>query len=113
MLRFLGEFVSFIFFLLLMRSVISGVWQLVRGSISIQNPAYQPQRAGSRGEPVTGELRKDPVCGTFVATTTAWTRTIEGKPVYYCSKQCFEKVSAADPRAGQTSGWEKSTAGRR
>jgi YHS domain-containing protein len=41
-----------------------------------------------------GELKKDPVCGTYVSTSLGWTRTVKGEPVYFCSKECRDKYVA-------------------
>jgi YHS domain-containing protein len=38
-----------------------------------------------------GELKKDPVCGTYVSTATGITRTVNGKVMYFCSNECREK----------------------
>jgi YHS domain-containing protein len=38
-----------------------------------------------------GELKKDPVCGTYVSTSLAVTRTIKGELVYFCSPECRDK----------------------
>jgi hypothetical protein len=38
-----------------------------------------------------GDLHRDPVCGTFVAETTAFQRRISGQTFYYCSDSCKEK----------------------
>jgi hypothetical protein len=39
----------------------------------------------------TGELHKDPVCGTYVAESTPFRRQMNGRTVYYCSGACREK----------------------
>lgn len=41
-----------------------------------------------------GELKKDPVCGTYISTSLALTRTIKGESVYFCSKECRDKFVA-------------------
>lgn len=51
-------------------------------------PAHQPRRPSVESG---GELKRDPVCGTFISTSTALHRTV-GKQVYYfCSRECLEK----------------------
>jgi YHS domain-containing protein len=55
---------------------------------SHQNRA-QP-RTGQKAQP-TGELHKDPVCGTYVAESTPFRRQVSGQTYYYCSSACKEK----------------------
>jgi YHS domain-containing protein len=55
----------------------------------------QSQSNGARGtqqqaQP-TGELHKDPVCGTYVAESTPFRRQASGQTFYYCSADCREK----------------------
>jgi YHS domain-containing protein len=86
-------FVEFVFPLLLflfLRSVIRNVLQGFRGKA-------QPQPAARRAPTVTagGELKKDPVCGTYVSTAVSLTRNVGGQVVYFCSKECRDKYRAA------------------
>ncbi len=48
----------------------------------------QPRRPSV---PMGGELKKDPVCGTFIATSSAVQKTIGGEVYYFCSPQCRDK----------------------
>jgi YHS domain-containing protein len=38
-----------------------------------------------------GELKKDPVCGTFVAVASSIKTTVNGEIVYFCSTECRDK----------------------
>jgi len=40
-----------------------------------------------------GELRKDPVCGTFVPVDTSVTKTVDGETIHFCSVTCRDKYS--------------------
>ena len=42
-----------------------------------------------------GELRKDPVCGTYVSEDTSVTRRINGRTLHFCSVTCRDKYRAA------------------
>jgi len=42
-----------------------------------------------------GELKKDPVCGTYVSTATSLTRTVNGQIVHFCSKACSDRYPKA------------------
>jgi YHS domain-containing protein len=41
------------------------------------------------------ELKKDPVCGTYVSTAASLTRSVDGHLVYFCSKECRDKYRVA------------------
>ena len=38
-----------------------------------------------------GELKKDPVCGTFVAVASSIKKTVNGELVHFCSTECRDK----------------------
>ncbi|HTQ54414.1 MAG TPA: hypothetical protein VMI94_08140 [Bryobacteraceae bacterium] len=42
-----------------------------------------------------GELKKDPVCGTYVSTEVAVTSRVNGETVHFCSAACRDKYRAA------------------
>ena len=71
---------------LLFRSVLKSVFQ------ASKTVTHQPGPRPSEPTVVAGgELKKDPVCGTYVSTSLALTRTVKGEPVYFCSKECRDK----------------------
>jgi YHS domain-containing protein len=41
--------------------------------------------------PAGGELRKDPVCGTYVSVVTGLSQKSNGKTLYFCSEECRKK----------------------
>ncbi|HLY15880.1 MAG TPA: hypothetical protein VKR61_01590 [Bryobacteraceae bacterium] len=41
-----------------------------------------------------GELKKDPVCGTYVSADISVTKRINGEMVYFCSPACRDKYRA-------------------
>jgi YHS domain-containing protein len=41
--------------------------------------------------PAGGELKKDPVCGTYVSTATSLSERVQGELVYFCSPECQAK----------------------
>ena len=43
--------------------------------------------------PSGGELKKDPVCGTFIAESTALRKTVGGQVYYFCSPECRDKFT--------------------
>ncbi len=48
-------------------------------------------RSGSSEPQKIGELKRDPVCGTYVSTATSVKRTIAGEVVHFCSVECSNK----------------------
>lgn len=55
------------------------------------------ERSGSGPAPVApqvqagGELKRDPVCGTYVSTAVSLSKTVKGQVVYFCSTECRDK----------------------
>jgi YHS domain-containing protein len=89
-MRFLFRFVVVplvLFWLLrgILRSVFDG----------LNNPtAAKPARPMPTVSP-GGELKKDPVCGTYVSADASVTKRIDGQTVYFCSAACRDKYRAA------------------
>lgn len=78
---FFEEFILPLLLLLIVRSILGSLFKRARG-ISVQNPA-QPKQSM--------ELKKDPVCGTYVSPATGVSRTVQGHMIYFCSKECRDK----------------------
>ncbi len=55
-----------------------------------------PSSPGPRksGAAAAGELKKDPVCGTYVAAATSVKLTVDGSVVHFCSESCRDKYKA-------------------
>jgi len=56
----------------------------------------EPSPAGPKRPTVSagGELKKDPVCGTFISTSTALQKKAGGETYYFCSAECRDKFKA-------------------
>ena len=79
---FFVDFVFPVLLFLILRSLISGFFRAQR----------QPRSAPRQPEVTPGgELKKDPVCGTYVSTTAAITRSVQGHTIYFCSQDCAGK----------------------
>ena len=93
MLRFLIlEVVLPILLFTLVRAVIRSILQ------GFKNASAPPPQAAPRQAPAVqsgGELKKDPVCGTYVSTAASVTRKVDGQVVHFCSKECRDKYHAA------------------
>ena len=53
-----------------------------------------PTEARSASVPLGGDLKKDPVCGTFVSTGTSVKKSVDGMVVHFCSVECRDKFQA-------------------
>lgn len=61
---------------------------------SLFTRATRPRGATAQRPPETAvsmELKKDPVCGTYVSPATGVSRTVQGHMIYFCSKECRDK----------------------
>ena len=72
-------------------SVLSGVSRA--SSKSFSNDQTTGRRKGEQpsGGTPTGQLHRDPVCGTYVAESATLRRQTSGQTFYYCSEGCREK----------------------
>jgi len=76
--------------LFLIRSVLRSLFASFRSYSSSQARPSDPTPVSAGGE-----LKKDPVCGTYVSTQGSLSRTVNGQPVYFCSPQCRDKYKIA------------------
>jgi len=70
------------------RSVLGMISKAFSEAFQAQSPPAQARRASV---PTGGELKKDPVCGTFISTETAFQKAVGGQTYYFCSTQCRDK----------------------
>ena len=81
---FFIDFVLPVLLFLIVRSLIGGFFRGTAGRNA-------PRRAAAPVVSPGGELKKDPVCGTYVSVAASVTRTVNGKVLHFCSKDCSEK----------------------
>ena len=80
-----------IFFLrAVMRTIFKGFGEMMHPGAS----APQQPRAADQ-IPLTGELKKDPSCGTYISAATSVKETVGGQTLHFCSKQCRDKYVAS------------------
>ncbi|MCL5745831.1 MAG: YHS domain-containing protein [Acidobacteria bacterium] len=74
---------------LVLRSVITS---LVR---AFTQPSSTPQKAGGGSSAVRGgrELKRDPVCGTYVDSSIS--ERVNGEMFHFCSQACRDKFRAS------------------
>ncbi len=69
----------------LLKSIIAGVRS---AAVQSRQPDTPPVSKG-------GELKKDPVCGTYVSPAASLSRNVGSEVVYFCSKECRDKYRVA------------------
>lgn len=87
MMRAIFELIVTVLVITLLRSVI-GIF-----AKSMAHPSAPPAaNTGHRPTvPAGGELKKDPVCGTFISAATAIQKKSGGQIYYFCSTDCRDK----------------------
>jgi len=84
------EFVVWLIVILFARSVIAGVVNLFRNP-QAATPPSAPRAPGELRS--AGELRKDPVCSTYISVPSPWAKLVNGETVYFCSKECKDRYA--------------------
>jgi YHS domain-containing protein len=80
--RFIIEFILPLLLFFIVRSMFKGM------ASSVSTPRQRPEEPRvSAG----GELKKDPVCGTYVSTSAALSKKAGGETVYFCSAECRDR----------------------
>ena len=87
MLRALAYLIFAILFIGILRSVIGMFARLFTNATA--GPQRQPDRP--RSQSAGQVLKKDPVCGTFVAESTGLQKVKDGQVFYFCSAACRDK----------------------
>lgn len=81
-MRFLYRLFVLLLIFLLARSLLRTLFAGMRSAVS--RPATTP----------AGQLKKDPVCGTYVPAATSLHEKVKGELVYFCSPECRKKFLA-------------------
>ncbi len=86
-----------IFLISIVRAVI-GI--ILKGFSELISPRQQQQ--GTAGNvpsgaevPLSGELKRDPVCGTYTSAATSLKQIVGKETVYFCSPKCRDKYVAS------------------
>jgi YHS domain-containing protein len=77
----------------LLRSILRSLFQSKRTMVppATGNAAPPSQPSVVAG----GELKRDPVCGTYVSAGASVTTRVDGQLVHFCSTACRDKYRAA------------------
>jgi YHS domain-containing protein len=86
-IRALAYLIFGILLLGILRSVIGMFAQLFTSA----TVGSQKRPAGPRSATEAQALKKDPVCGTFVAASTELQKAKDGQTYYFCSAACRDK----------------------
>jgi YHS domain-containing protein len=78
---FFVDFILPLLLFLVVRSILGSLFKRARSSAVQRGPEPSPSM----------ELKKDPVCGTYVSPATGVSRTVQGHMIYFCSKECRDK----------------------
>jgi YHS domain-containing protein len=89
MIRALAYLIASVLVIGIVRSIIGIV---IKGFTDLFHPP-ETAKTGPRppAVPAGGELKKDPVCGTFISTSTAIQKRVGGETYYFCSPECRDK----------------------
>ncbi len=89
-MRLLVRLFTIVAGLLILRSLLA---PLIKAIVRWINPPAVPSQQASSAGPAS-ELKKDPVCGAFVAPEVAVTAQLGGKTVHFCSQKCRDQYVA-------------------
>ena len=93
MFRLLFRFLALLVFFAIIRYLFVAVAGFISKVVNPQ-PGRSPQSQAAR-PPMGGELKQDPVCGTFVPIATSVKQTVNGELVHFCSVACRDKFKVA------------------
>ena len=87
-MRFLFRLLALVLVISLVRQIIGMIAKALRQAGSVTRRQGQGDAQAPRS---LGELKRDPVCGTFVAPASSIQKTVNGQVVYFCSTGCRDK----------------------
>ncbi len=80
-----------VFLIAFLRAVIGLIGKAVAGLFEPSAPRSTRSARGGFG----GELKKDPVCGTFVSVSSSLQKTVGGETYHFCSPACRDKFTGS------------------
>ena len=82
-----------VFVIALLRGIIGLITKGVAGLFEQESggASAKPRQAGKTS--FGGELKKDPVCGTYVSSAAALTKSVGGRTLYFCSEACRDRFA--------------------
>ena len=64
---------------------------LSKGVGELFEPTPSKSRTADAKAPAGGELKRDPVCGTYVLPDSSVHAVVNGSTLYFCSPECRDK----------------------
>lgn len=103
MLRVIFELLITVVVITVLKSIIGivlrGFAEAMKPGSTAQRPTAQgPRSSPSGGVPLSGELKKDPVCGTYISAASSIKEKVGGQTLHFCSKECRDKYVASSVR---------------
>jgi YHS domain-containing protein len=92
MFRLITYLLMIVILITIVRNVIGFVMRLFANAVQTSN-ARGSQPSAQSNVPLTGELKKDPVCGTYTAAATSLHEIVAGRTYYFCSAECRDKFA--------------------
>lgn len=97
MFRLIFELLLTVVVLTVLKSIVGivlrGFSQAMKPGATAPGPGAGPRP--SNQVPLTGELKKDPVCGTYISTATSIKEKAGGEVLHFCSTACRDKYVAS------------------
>jgi YHS domain-containing protein len=93
MLRALLYLVILIFLISFLRMVIGLILRTMGDMMRPQSTASTVPHGRPPSVSVSGELKRDPVCGTFDPASTAFRKTVNGEHFHFCSADCRDRYA--------------------
>jgi YHS domain-containing protein len=84
--------IRFLLLAILLLLIARAFWRVMDGILEAAGGTSR-KRTGSTASPAV-KLVRDPVCGTFVAPSSALSLTSGGSTHYFCSEDCRRKFTA-------------------
>ena len=92
MFRAILYLIGFMLVMSVIRSVLGILGKAFSGLSDTSSPQAGPSGSRAPASPASvGELKKYPVCGTFISTSTAFQKFSQGQTYYFCSTECRDK----------------------
>lgn len=96
MLRTLLYLILTAFVLTLLRGIVGIIGKAFTQAVSGDRASQEGPRAQPR-QPAGGALHKDPVCGIYVAESSAFRMKQGNETIWFCSEECLRKYSGSRP----------------
>ena len=98
MFRVIFELLLTVVVITVLRSIIGIVLRGFGQAMRSSSPPPGATPRSSAQVPLSGELKKDPVCGTYISTATSIKEKVGGQTIYFCSQECRDKYVASSVR---------------